>query len=217
MDVLVPQIVKTISRFLTRSSRSDFLRGFLNRSLSNLLSCGVVVPTFAELTCFGLRGGVSALNVRLCLSVLPLNCFFHALDWTVLEPACVDGHSLAARCPCKIIPQICAPVTRPPVRPLCVFVSNLSLLFVFMLLHFVKSVLPFLTVVFTPSFLLVLALVLAKIASALVFVLLALALALAGLAFAFVVRARPSSRLAVLHVFSFLSTISRHVAVSSTP
>ena len=69
--------------------------------------------------------------------------------------------------------------------------------------------------VFTPSFLLVLAFVLAKLASVLVFVL--LALALAELAFAFVVRARPSTRLIVLHVFSFPSTISRHVAVSSTP
>ena len=38
-----------------------------------------------------------------------------------------------------------------------------------------------------------------------------------GLAFGFVVRPRPSGRLIVLHVFSFLSTISRHVAVSSTP
>ena len=45
VDVLVPQIVKTMSRLLTRSSRSDFLRGYANRSLSNLLSCGVVVPT----------------------------------------------------------------------------------------------------------------------------------------------------------------------------
>ena len=45
VDVPVPRIVKTISRFLTRSSRSDFLRGFANRSLSTLLSCGVVVPT----------------------------------------------------------------------------------------------------------------------------------------------------------------------------
>ena len=40
---------------------------------------------------------------------------------------------------------------------------------------------------------------------------------LPGLAFGFVVRARPSTRLIVLHVFSFLSTISRHVAVNSTP
>ena len=45
VDVPVPQFVKTMSRFSTRSSRSDFLRGFANRSLSNLLSCGVVVPT----------------------------------------------------------------------------------------------------------------------------------------------------------------------------
>ena len=45
VDVLVPRIVKTISRFSTRSSRGEFLRGFANRSLSNLLSCGVVVPT----------------------------------------------------------------------------------------------------------------------------------------------------------------------------
>ena len=36
------------------------------------------------------------------------------------------------------------------------------------------------------------------------------AFALARLAFGFVVRARPSTRLIVLHVFSFLSTTSRH-------
>ena len=42
-------------------------------------------------------------------------------------------------------------------------------------------------------------------------------LALARLAFGFVVRARPSIRLIVLHVFRFISTISCHMAVRSTP
>ena len=45
VDVPLPQKVKTMSRFSTRSSRSEFLRVSVNRSLSNLLSCGVVVTT----------------------------------------------------------------------------------------------------------------------------------------------------------------------------
>ena len=46
------------------------------------------------------------------------------------------------------------------------------------------------------------------------FVLLAFALARAGLAFVFVVRARPSTRLVVLQVFGFLSSLSRDVIVN---
>ena len=39
VDVPIPQIVKILSRFLTRSSWSEFLRRFVNRSLSNTPIC----------------------------------------------------------------------------------------------------------------------------------------------------------------------------------
>ena len=75
------------------------------------------------------------------------------------------------------------------------------------------SFLPFLAVLFALSF--ALAFALTKLAFSVVFVL--FAFAFAGLAFGFVVRARPFICLVVLQVFSFLSTVSRHVAVNSTP
>ena len=68
--------------------------------------------------------------------------------------------------------------------------------------------LPFLAVMVVLSFVLALAFAITGLAFALV---------RAVLAFGFVVRARPSARLVVLQVFGFLSTISRHVTVSSTP
>ena len=77
--------------------------------------------------------------------------------------------------PCRISPQICVAVTRPPVcvspvvsviptrvRPLCVFLTGLCFLFVFVLLRFVKSFLPFLAVLFALSFALVLAFALTR-------------------------------------------------------
>ena len=108
--------------------------------------------------------------------------------------------------PCRIIPQICAPLARRPVfvspvvsviptgvRPLCVLLTGLCLLLVFVPLHFVTSILPFLAVLIAISFALALAFALTRLASALSSVL--FAFALAGLAFGFIVRARPSTRL----------------------
>ena len=78
-----------------------------------------------------------------------------------------------------------------------------------------KTFLPFLAVLFGFSFALALVFALIRLAVALAFVL--FAFALARLASGFVVRARPSTRWNVLHVFCFPSTISHHVAVKSTP
>ena len=136
--------------------------------------------------------------MRLCLSVLPLNCFFHALDWTVLEPACVDGNSLAARSHARSFTNLCSSHSTASPSTLCIRVQFVSLVCP-VRLHFVKSFLPFLAVVFTPSFLLVLAFVLAKLASALVFVLLALALVRACLCLC-----RPCQ---TIHSFEFFSCI----------
>ena len=121
---------------------------------------------------------------------------FHALIWTVLEPAAsvatvlphapMQDHSTNLCSSHCISPVVSVISTR--VRPLWLL---------------------------TFSFALVLASALTRHAFAFAFVL--FAFALARLAFGFVVRARPSTRWVVLHVFSFLSTFSRRVAVNSTP
>ena len=142
--------------------------------------------------------------------------------WVGLFVHRLRGWQLSCRLfPCKVIPQICGPVARPPVcvspvasvtptriRPFCVILTRLCVLGVVVLLHVVKSFLPFFAVVFTLSF--------AVHAFALACVLLAFAFARAALAFAFVVRVGPSTCLILLSVLSFLSTISQHVSVNST-
>ena len=111
----------------------------------------------------------------------------------------------------QVIPQICAPVAGPPicVSPAVSVIPTACL----RALHFEKSFLPLLAVLFTLS----IAFALARLAFALALVLLACALARAGLAFGFIVHARQSTRLVVLQVFGFLCTISRNVTVNSTP
>ena len=118
--------------------------------------------------------------------------------------------------PCRVKPQICAPVARLPVctspavsvipirvRPLCVFFTSLCFLRAFVPLHLVKSFLPFLAVMFTLSFVpsscLCPCLCLSSLCPCLCL----------GLPLPFVVRARPSTCLAVLQVFVFFfSTVS---------
>ena len=87
------------------------------------------------------------------------------------------------------------------VIPLCVLLTTLCFVLVFVLLHLVISFLLILSVLFALPFAVVLAFALARLVG----------FALYRLAFGFVVRARPFTRLIVLHVFSFLSTRSRHV------
>ena len=112
--------------------------------------------------------------------------------------------------PCRVSPHICAPVAGPPVcvspvvsviptpvHPFCVILTGLCILRV-VVHHFVNCVLSFLPVVFSLSFVLVLAFVLARLGFALA-------------------RARLSTCLVVLQVLSFLSTVSLHVPVNSAP
>ena len=154
------------------------------------------------------------LTTRISSVHLTLNNLLRALDCTVLEqvaavptvvplvPMLGQATNLFSVCASPVVSVI---PTR--VRPVCAFLTGLCCLFVFELLQFVKSFLPFLAVVFTLSCVFVLAFALAFVV---------LAFARAGLAFGFVVGGRPSS-MDVLQVFGFHSTVSRPVSVISTP